>query len=128
MAQVSSGSGRRVVAVPLAISTTVTEAIRVPSGQRLVAVQFPASLDATAMNFLASYDGTTFVEVEDPSGIEVTVVVAASKFVMMPDLSGIPFLKLEFGTTQDPTITLQCIFESAGPSPYWHSAAILAAS
>lgn len=128
MAQVASGEGRVILTVPLALNGTITEAIAVPSGMRPVAIQFPAGLDATAMNFLGSVDNSTFVELEDPDGTEIAVVVAASKYVLLPDVRGVPYLKFEFGTTQDPAINLSVVFENAGPSTYWHSAAVLAAT
>jgi hypothetical protein len=45
----------------------------------------------------------------------------------MPELGGIPYLKLVLGTTQAPAIDLHLVFEG-GVSPFWHASAVLAAA
>lgn len=123
--KVPSGVGRVIKTLNIADSTTTSEAIEIPSGMRLAAIQFPAGLGASSLSFTGSTDGSTYVAVEDPDGTLVTVTVGASLYVLMPELSSIPFLKLVLGTTQSPAIDLALVFESFGPSPYWHSGAIL---
>ena len=64
----------------------------------------PASWTTAKLTFQASPDGTTFGDVQDSSGNEIQLTVAAGKFVgvNLSELSGLRFIKVRSGTSGTP--------------------------
>ena len=129
--KVASGNGRVVQTLNIPDDGQTSEAIEIPSDMRLVAIQFPASVDATSLTFTGSVSGVTYVAINDPSGVAVSATIASSKYVLMPELSGIPFLKLALGTQQTTGtagIDLGLVFEKAASGAYPHAGAVFPTS
>lgn len=95
----------------IASGQTVSGAVDL-EGCALVGAFLPATLDGTALTFLAcDTAGGTYLPVHDADGDEVTATVAASRYLILDpaDFAGVRYLKLEMGTAQsttDTTITL----------------------
>lgn len=68
---------------------------------RLFAMQMPAAWDAANLTFQGSFDGNTFANVYDEVGTEVTVVAAASRFIILDPAKfmGLQKLKVRSGTS-----------------------------
>jgi hypothetical protein len=66
----------------------------------LVAIVVPASWTAADLTFQASNDDTTFTNLYNASGTEVTVTAAASRWIALDpsDFAGIAYLKVRSGT------------------------------
>ena len=92
------------------------------SDVRALAVQLPASINsATALTFQGSADGVTYNNLFDSTGTEVSIAVAASRFVALDPavFAGIPYLKARTGTSGSPTaqtadITLTLVTHGLG--------------
>lgn len=84
----------------------------------LVGIVIPAAWTAAALTFQASADGTTYGDLYNTAGTEVTIpssAVAASRYIALDpsDFAGIAYLKVRSGTsaaavnqTADRTLTL----------------------
>lgn len=70
----------------------------------LVAIQMPATWTTANLTFQASYDGTTFNDVYDSSGTELSVTAAASQYITLTpaDFAGMKIIKIRSGTTGAP--------------------------
>lgn len=70
-------------------------------GRLLHAIQMPSVWTSASMTFQASYDGATFANVYDQYGNELSVEVAASRFVALdPTLfAGAQGIKVRSGTS-----------------------------
>ena len=60
---------------------------------------------ATAITLQGSIDGTTFYNVYDDTGTEVSITVAASRHIALnpSEFASFPYLKLRSGTAASPT-------------------------
>lgn len=70
--------------------------------RRLFGIQMPAAWTAANLTFQGSYDGTTYNDLYDDAGTEVSVTAAASRFIIMvtpAKFLGIQRLKIRSGTT-----------------------------
>lgn len=78
-------------------------------GKVLVGILTPASLTSTAMTFQFSNDNTTFTDLYDSSGNQVSITVAASRFIglLAEDFAAARYLKIATasGESADRTIT-----------------------
>jgi hypothetical protein len=79
-------------------------------GKALVGIVTPAALTSTSMTFKFSHDsGTTFTDLYDSSGNQVSITVAASRFIglLAEDFVGATHIKLATGSGEaaDRTIT-----------------------
>ncbi len=68
---------------------------------RLVAIQMPAAWTAANLTFQGSMDGVTYADMYDATGTEVTVVAAASTYILLADLKA-AWIKVRSGTTGTP--------------------------
>jgi hypothetical protein len=98
------GSINRQATVTIANGQSLSAAFCVGQGVPL-SVQMPAAFTGTALTFQGSGDNTTYQNLYDDAGNELSVVVAASRNVKLPasDLAGYPFLKIRSGTAGTPT-------------------------
>lgn len=71
---------------------------------RVFAIQMPATWTAANLTFQGSYDGSTYADVYDETGNEVTVTAAASRFIILDPVKfmGLQKLKIRSGTTGSP--------------------------
>lgn len=76
------------------------------AGGRLAAIKLPTGLEGTKLTFQASIDGSTFVDLYDEAGNEVTYTVGANRMVRPPvaDWLGFAWLKIRTGTSASPTV------------------------
>ena len=73
--------------------------------QRLFAIVMPSSWTAANLTFQGSHDGSTYFDVYNDAGTEVTVVAAASRFIIIASpvaLLGLQRLKVRSGTSGSP--------------------------
>ena len=88
----------------------LTDAALDMRGKTLVGLIMPAALTSTAITFTASEtaDGT-FTALYDTSGTEISITVAASRYILIDpvDFASIRFLKIVMGSgeAEDRTIT-----------------------
>jgi len=93
--------------VTISASTSLGPAIDL-SGQRLAAIQIPASWTAANLTFQIgigdTVDSATYFNMFDSGGNEYTVTAAASETLMIPfaDFIGVRFLKIRSGTNGTP--------------------------
>lgn len=87
-------------AATIGTGTSVSGAVDV-HGTNLVGIIAPAGWDAAALTMQVSVDGSTWFDLFDTSGAEVSIVVTAGKFIGIPAtaLSGLDFVRLRSGTT-----------------------------
>ncbi|MFQ5850898.1 MAG: hypothetical protein ACE5JU_09955 [Candidatus Binatia bacterium] len=76
-------------------------------GFKIIGIVMPAAWTAANLTFQAAdVTGGTFQDVFDDAGTEVTVTVAAARYIgldaTMPELAGIRFLKIRSGTSAVP--------------------------
>lgn len=85
--------------------TSLSGAINLKTG-RMFGIVMPAGWDAAVMTFQVSYDaGTTYNNLYDSTGTEVSYTVAAARFVLMTnsfDWLGTQYLKIRSGTSGTP--------------------------
>lgn len=78
-------------------------------GRVLVGIILPAAMTSTSITFKFSNDNTTFVDLYDTSGNQVSVTIAASRWVglLAEDFAGARYLKIATGSGEaaDRTIT-----------------------
>jgi hypothetical protein len=67
----------------------------------LVGIQMPSAWTAASLTFQASNDGTTFTNLYDAAGNEVSVTTDASRWIALDpaDFAGITHLKVRSGTS-----------------------------
>lgn len=70
-------------------------------GLRLVSIVMPSAWTAANLTFQVSHDGTTYNNLYDAGGSEVTTTAAASRYIYLDPAfwSGIRFLKVRSGTS-----------------------------
>ena len=73
-------------------------------GGRLFALQLPASWTAADLTFQASFDGSTYADMFDEEGNEVTVDAAASRYILLDPARwlGVRNLKIRSGAAGAP--------------------------
>lgn len=71
-------------------------------GTHPVAIITPAALTGTSLTFTVSHDGATYNALYDQYGTQVTVVVAASRYIPLDPatFAGIRHLKLVSGSSE----------------------------
>lgn len=69
--------------------------------ERLFALQMPSAWTTADLTFQGSYDGSTYADVYDEFGSEVTVSAGASRFIILDPAKflGLQKLKIRSGTT-----------------------------
>ncbi|GIQ73197.1 hypothetical protein [Bradyrhizobium sp. RD5-C2] len=91
-------------AVTIALGASLSGALYV--GEKIaVGILMPAAgWDAAALTFLASVDGQNFSSVYDSSGNELTVQVAASRYIYLDPTAfvGVNQIKVRSGTSAAP--------------------------
>lgn len=72
---------------------------------RLLAIECPAGLTATALTFRAGSTAATMRNCHDSAGTEINIPVAANRFVAVDPavFAGFPFLQVRGGTSGSPT-------------------------
>lgn len=75
-------------------------------GGEAIGLQFPASTEGTACTFQVSSDNSTFVNLYDDFGTEVTITMASSRAVALTGIFGaiLPwaYIKVRTGTSGTP--------------------------
>ena len=73
-------------------------------GSALVGIQMPAAWTAANLTAQISVDGTTYQDMYDDEGNEVTITAAASRFIQLipSEWAGVHYIKLRSGTTGTP--------------------------
>lgn len=99
----SQGFARGLEPAVIANGEAVSGAIHL-HGMALFALQMPASWTAADLTFQGSYDGTTYANVYDETGDEVTVDADASRFIILDPAKfiGLQRLKIRSGTAGSP--------------------------
>lgn len=109
--------GNRALALPVALpagATGLSAAVQL-NGLLLVGLIVPAGWLAASVTLQGSVDGATWYNVYDDTGTEVTLAVAASRFVALAPatFAAFPYVRLRSGTaalpvnqTGSPTLTL----------------------
>lgn len=79
------------------------------AGKTPCGVYLPAALTGTALTFLVSHDGSTYVTVATGAGADYSVTVAADKYVPLDytKFLGVRYLKLKSGSTELAARTIQ---------------------
>lgn len=93
----------------IAAGASLSNAIQL-EGMVILGIQMPAAWTAAAMTFQGSADGTTFGDVYDDGGTEVsiaaTTAAVAARFLVnasvLEKLAAVRFLKIRSGTTGSP--------------------------
>lgn len=73
---------------------------------RLFAIVMPATMTGTSLTFQASHDGSTYNNVYDDGGNELTYTTAASRYIVVSSPAkwiGIRYLKVRSGTSGSAT-------------------------
>ena len=70
----------------------------------LLAIAMPAAWSAAGLTFQVSMDGSTWADLYDDGGNEVTATVAASRAVAMgaAPFAGVPYVRIRSGTSGSP--------------------------
>lgn len=90
----------------IAINASLSDAIHLHN-MRLFAIQMPAAWDAANLTFQGSADaGTTYYNVYDDNGAEVTIAAAALRFIIFDPARflGLQRLKIRSGTSGVPVV------------------------
>jgi hypothetical protein len=95
------------VPVVIASSGTVSTTATIKGGYA-GAVILPGTLTGTALKFKVSADGTTFTDLYDTAGSQISYTVAASRIVALPKdtFGGFPFIQLVSGSAEAADRTL----------------------
>jgi hypothetical protein len=99
----STGLARGLEPATIANGAALSDAVHL-HGLALFALQMPASWTAADLTFQGSVDGTTYADVYDEAGDEVTVPAAAARFILLDPAKflGLQRLKIRSGTTGVP--------------------------
>lgn len=87
----------------IAESGSLSAAVEV-AGHQIVGLVMPAGWDAAAITLQGSADGSTFGNVYDKGGTEVSLTVAASRYVSLAgaEYAGLRSIKVRSGTAVTP--------------------------
>ena len=93
----------------VADTATVSSSIQL-NGAKLIAIHFPSGMSSSTYNVQESADGTTWENIYDNSGVQLTVAVTSSaKVYFLPQdvahISG--YVRLAGGTAQSGAVTIQ---------------------
>jgi hypothetical protein len=102
--------GNPMTATPSLVAATIANGAALSAAVELghdylFAIEMPAAWTAAAITFDVSYDGTTFNPLYDDTGTEVSLTVAASRYVRINDPArffAIKKLKVRSGTVGSP--------------------------
>jgi hypothetical protein len=99
----------RLVTVSIAAGASLSGATSFPldqDGYQITGIVMPAAWDAAGLTFQGSVDDTTYGNVVDATGAEVSATVAAGQYLAVPPalLQGISYLKLRSGTSAVPVV------------------------
>lgn len=74
-------------------------------GSALVGIVVPATFTGTSLTFQMSHDDTTYSNLYDETGTEVTVTISTSRYIRLnpSDWMGCDALKVRSGTSGSPT-------------------------
>jgi hypothetical protein len=88
----------------IASGGSLSDVVRCPGGKAWAAIQMPASWTAANLTFQVSLNGTTFYDLYDDLGIEVTVTAGATRTIRLVagDWWAAPWMKIRSGTTGTP--------------------------
>ncbi len=91
-------------AVTIASGGSLSGAVALPPGEYPAAIMMPATWTTANLTFQGSVDGTTFYDMYESDGTELTVTADASQYIVLsPDsFWGVHFLKVRSGTTGTP--------------------------
>lgn len=89
--------------VTIANGASLSDAIR-PNGAAMVGIEMPATWTTANLTFQVSVDGTTYNNLYDSTGTEVTVTAAASRYIQLNPASfeGFLYVKVRSGTSGTP--------------------------
>lgn len=90
--------------VTIANGQSLSGALNIAS-RNFFGVIMPASWTAASLTFQGSFDGTTFYDLYDENGIEVSFTVSASRYVIISTPAkflGLKKLKIRSGTSGTP--------------------------
>jgi hypothetical protein len=89
--------------VTITAGESLSPALQVGTGIPL-ALLTPATLVTTTMSFQGSLDGSTWLNLYDAGGVEVTMTIGTSRAISLEAiyLAGMQFLKLRLGTAGSP--------------------------
>ncbi len=70
----------------------------------MCAIQMPAAWTAASLSFQGSTDGSTYNDMYDSSGVEITIAASASQYIVLDPSAfmGFVWVKLRSGTTGTP--------------------------
>jgi hypothetical protein len=85
--------------VTILINTSLSAAVHIRGGL-LTVIEMPAAWDAANLTFQTSGDGSTYENVYDESGTEVTVTASTARRIRLDaaQWAGIEYLKIRSGT------------------------------
>jgi hypothetical protein len=95
----------RTATVTIANGQSLSAAFCLGQGVPL-SVQMPAAFTGTSITFQGSNDNSTYQNLYDDAGNEITVLVSASRNVKLPaaDLAGFSYYKIRSGTAGTPAV------------------------
>lgn len=88
------------------------------AGHEKVAIQMPSSWTTANLTFQGSYDGSTYANIYDAAGNELSVIASTDRCITdIPELGPFRYIKIRSGTTGTPVVqgsdrTLQVIVKS----------------
>ncbi len=89
--------------VTIANGQTTSDALNMGAiGQAAIGLMTPAALTGTTFTFLGSLDGSTYSAVYDKTGVQYSLTVSTSRYIVLPpaDFVGIPYLKVIGGSSE----------------------------
>jgi len=83
-------------------------------GMSLVGIITPAALTGTAMTLQGSHDNSTFNDVNNSAGTQVSITVAASRFIALnpDDFVSFRYLKLKSGSAEGAERIIRCVLRA----------------
>lgn len=84
----------------IANGASLSDAVELPAGFYMAAVEMPAAWTAAALTFQAGENGDDFSNVYDADGDEVEVAAAEARWVVLTpaDWCAVPYVKVRSGT------------------------------
>jgi hypothetical protein len=88
----------------IASSGSVSQSLALHN-RRPLAIQTPSALTGTAITFRCSYDESTWANLYDDTGTEISVTVSTSRYIALDPskFAGCEFIQLRSGTNASPT-------------------------
>lgn len=74
--------------------------------KRIIGIVMPSAWTAAAITLQGSVDGTNYFDLHNDSGTEISITVAASRFVLITTRGwpAVPYVKIRSGTTSVPVV------------------------